>query len=57
MGCSRGLYGGETFPRRQSRVAMTNPHMVLRSYRRDDEVKDRKLAEGTVRRILGYATP
>ncbi|MFN8156619.1 MAG: ABC transporter ATP-binding protein [Candidatus Nanopelagicales bacterium] len=36
---------------------MTNPHMVLRSYRRDDEVKDRKLAKGTVRRILGYATP
>jgi ATP-binding cassette subfamily B protein len=36
---------------------MTNPHMVLRSYRRDDEVKDRKLADGTVRRILGYATP
>ncbi|MFN8148092.1 MAG: ABC transporter ATP-binding protein [Candidatus Nanopelagicales bacterium] len=36
---------------------MTNPHMVLRSYRRDDEVKDRKLAQGTVRRILGYATP
>ena len=38
-------------------MAMTNPHMVLRSYRRDDEVKDRKLAKGTVRRILGYATP
>jgi len=38
-------------------VAMTNPHQVLRSYRRNDEVKDRKLASGTVRRILGYATP
>jgi len=36
---------------------MTNPHQVLRSYRRNDEVKDRKLASGTVRRILGYATP
>ena len=38
-------------------MAMTNPHMVLRSYRRDDDVKGRKLAQGTVRRILGYATP
>ncbi len=38
-------------------MAMTNPHQVLRSYRRNDEVKDRKLASGTVRRILGYATP
>jgi ATP-binding cassette, subfamily B, bacterial len=38
-------------------VAMTNPHQVLRSYRRSDEVKDRKLAPGTVRRILGYARP
>ncbi|HET7899779.1 MAG TPA: ABC transporter ATP-binding protein [Candidatus Nanopelagicales bacterium] len=36
---------------------MTNPHQVLRSYRRDDDVKGRKLAQGTVRRILGYATP
>jgi ATP-binding cassette subfamily B protein len=38
-------------------VSMPNPHQVLRSYRRVDEVKDRKLAKGTVSRILGYATP
>jgi ATP-binding cassette subfamily B protein len=38
-------------------VAMTNPHMIMRSYRRDDDVKGRKLAPGTARRILGYARP
>ncbi len=38
-------------------MAMNNPYMVMRSFRRDDEVKNRKLARGTVRRILGYATP
>ena len=26
---------------------MSNPHAVMRSYRRDDEVKERKLADGT----------
>jgi hypothetical protein len=36
---------------------MSNPHSVMRSYRRDDEVKERKLADGTVRRVLGYARP
>ncbi len=36
---------------------MSNPHTVLRSYRRDESIKDRKLADGTVRRILGYARP
>jgi ATP-binding cassette subfamily B protein len=34
-----------------------NPHQVMRSFRRDESIADRKLAEGTVRRILGYATP
>ncbi len=38
-------------------MAMNNPYMVMRSFRRDDEVKNRKLARGTVRRVLGYATP
>jgi len=38
-------------------VAMSNPHMIMRSYRRDDEVKGRKLAPGTTRRIIGYARP
>jgi ATP-binding cassette subfamily B protein len=36
---------------------MSNPHAVMRSYRRDDDVKERKLADGTVRRVLGYAKP
>ncbi|MBI1376029.1 MAG: ATP-binding cassette domain-containing protein [Frankiales bacterium] len=36
---------------------MSNPHMLMRSFRRDDSVTDRKLAEGTVRRILDYARP
>jgi ATP-binding cassette subfamily B protein len=34
-----------------------NPHQVMRSFRRDESITDRKLAEGTVRRILGYAAP
>ncbi len=38
-------------------MSMSNPHQVMRSYRRNDDVKDRKLASGTLRRILGYATP
>ena len=38
-------------------MAMSNPHMIMRSYRRDDEVKGRKLAPGTTRRIIGYARP
>ena len=31
--------------------------MVMRSYRDDKDVKNRKLAQGTVRRVLGYARP
>ncbi len=38
-------------------MAMTNPHMVLRSFRRDDGVKNQKLAKGTLSRILSYARP
>jgi len=38
-------------------VSSMNPHQVMRSFRRDESITDRKLAEGTVRRILGYATP
>ena len=38
-------------------MSMSSPHQVMRSYRRDGDVKDRKLAKGTVRRILGYASP
>jgi ATP-binding cassette subfamily B protein len=36
---------------------MGNPHAVLRSYRTDGKVADTKLAEGTLRRILTYASP
>jgi len=38
-------------------VSTANPHQVLRSYRRDDSVVDRKVNASTVRRILGYARP
>jgi len=38
-------------------VSMGNPHAVLRSYRTDGKVADTKLAEGTLRRILTYASP
>jgi ATP-binding cassette subfamily B protein len=38
-------------------VATANPHQVLRSYRRDDSVVDRRVNAATVRRILGYARP
>ena len=38
-------------------MSSMNPHQVMRSFRRDESITDRKLAEGTVRRILGYATP
>jgi len=38
-------------------VSNVNPHSVLRSYRRDDSVVDRKVNAATVRRILGYARP
>jgi ATP-binding cassette subfamily B protein len=38
-------------------VSTANPHQVLRSYRRDDSVVDRKVNAATVRRILGYARP
>jgi ATP-binding cassette subfamily B protein len=34
-----------------------NPHQVMQSFRRDGSITERKLADGTVRRILGYATP
>jgi ATP-binding cassette subfamily B protein len=36
---------------------MGNPHAVLRSYRTDGRVTETKLAEGTLRRILDYASP
>lgn len=35
----------------------SGPWSTLRSFTRDPSVKDRALAKGTVRRILGYATP
>ncbi len=38
-------------------MATANPHQVLRSYRRDDSVVDRRVNAATVRRILGYARP
>ena len=38
-------------------MSMPQPHAVLRSYRSDPSVKDTKLADGTVSRILGYARP
>jgi len=38
-------------------VSLGNPHAVLRSYRTDGKVTETKLADGTVRRILGYASP
>lgn len=38
-------------------MSTANPHQVLRSYRRDDSVVDRKVNASTVRRILGYARP
>jgi ATP-binding cassette subfamily B protein len=41
----------------RSRLSTANPHQVLRSYRRDDSVVDRRVNSATVRRILGYARP
>ena len=38
-------------------MSLGNPHAVLRSYRTDGKVTETKLADGTVRRILGYASP
>jgi len=38
-------------------VSMGNPHAVLRSYRSDGKVTETKLADGTLRRILAYASP
>ena len=38
-------------------MSMGNPHAVLRSYRTDGTIAATKLAEGTLRRILGYASP
>ncbi len=38
-------------------MSMGNPHAVLRSYRTDGRVTSTKLAEGTLRRILDYASP
>ena len=35
---------------------MMRPHMAMRSFKRDESVVDHKLAPGTFRRILGYAT-
>ncbi len=37
-------------------MSMMRPHMAMRSFRRDESVVDHKLAPGTFRRILGYAT-
>jgi ATP-binding cassette subfamily B protein len=36
---------------------MSGQHMAWRSFRRDDSVLNKKLAPGTFRRILRYATP
>jgi ATP-binding cassette subfamily B protein len=38
-------------------VTGPSPWMTMRSYRRDPSVKDRPLAPGTRRRVLGYARP
>ena len=38
-------------------MSMPQPHSVLRSYRTDESVKNTKLADGTLRRIVGYARP
>ena len=38
-------------------MSMGNPHAVLRSYRSDGKVTETKLADGTLRRILAYASP
>jgi ATP-binding cassette subfamily B protein len=38
-------------------VSSNNPWMAMRSLTRDSEVKKKKLAPGTVRRIAGFATP
>jgi ATP-binding cassette, subfamily B, bacterial len=38
-------------------VSSMNPHQVMQSFRRDGSITERKLADGTVRRILGYAAP
>lgn len=37
-------------------MSMMRPHMAMRSFRRDESVIEHKLAPGTVRRILGYAS-
>jgi ATP-binding cassette subfamily B protein len=36
-------------------MSMMRTHLAMRSFTRDDSVKEHKLAPGTVRRILGYA--
>ncbi len=37
-------------------MSMMRTHTAMRSFRRDESVVEHKLAPGTVRRILGYAT-
>jgi ATP-binding cassette subfamily B protein len=36
---------------------MSSQHMVWRSFRRDDDVLNKRLRQGTLRRILAYARP
>jgi len=38
-------------------VSMSSQHMVWRSFRRDDDVVNKRLRKGTLRRILAYARP
>jgi ATP-binding cassette subfamily B protein len=38
-------------------VSMSSQHMVWRSFRRDDDVVNKRLRKGTFRRILAYARP
>ena len=37
-------------------MSMMGAHNTMRSFRRDESVIEHKLAPGTIRRILGYAT-
>lgn len=38
-------------------MSMSSQHMVWRSFRRDDDVVNKRLRKGTLRRILAYARP
>ena len=38
-------------------MSMSSQHMVWRSFRRDDDVVNKRLRKGTFRRILAYARP